>query len=173
MYMYTHLIYIEDIYSCCSAAKSFLALLTPWTTAHQAPLSSTLSWNLLKLMTIELMMTSNLCCPLLILPAIFPSIRVFSNELDLHVMWPKYWSFSLSISPSNEYSGLGFFLGMIGWITFPCGSAGNESAFNGGDLDSIPGLGRCPREGKGYPLQYSGLENSMDCIVYGIAKNQI
>ena len=82
---------------------------TPWTAAHQAPLLLTISWSLLKLMPIELMMPSNhlvLCHPLLLLPQIFPSIRVFSNESVLHIRWPKYWSFSFSISPSNEYSGL-------------------------------------------------------------------
>ena len=82
---------------------------TPWTTAHQASLSITNSLRLLKLMSIELVMTSNhliLCHPLLLLPSIFPSIRVFSNESVLCIRWPKYWSFSFSISPSNEYSGL-------------------------------------------------------------------
>ena len=82
---------------------------TPWTAACQASLSFTISWSLLKLMSIELVMPSNyliLCCPLLFLPSIFPSIRVFSNESVLHIRWPKYWSFSFSISPSNEYSGL-------------------------------------------------------------------
>ena len=82
---------------------------TPWTAACQASLSFTISWSLLKLMSIELVMPSNyliLCCPLLFLPSIFPSIKVFSNELFLHIRWPKYWSFSFSISPSNEYSGL-------------------------------------------------------------------
>jgi len=82
---------------------------TPWTAAHQASLSITNSWNLLKLMSIVLVMPSNhfiLCCPLLHLPSIFPSTRVFSNELVLCNRWPKYWSFSFSISLSNEYSGL-------------------------------------------------------------------
>ena len=82
---------------------------TPWTAARQASLSITNSWSLPKLMSIELVMPSNrliLCCPLLLLPSIFPSIRVFSNESFLHIRWPKYWSFSFSISPSNEYSGL-------------------------------------------------------------------
>ena len=72
-------------------------------------LSITYSWSLLKLMSIELVMPSShliLCRPLLLLPSIFPSIRVFSNESALHIMWPKYWSFSFSISPSNEHSGL-------------------------------------------------------------------
>ena len=82
---------------------------TPWTAAHQAPLSITNSQSLLKLMSIELVMLSNhliLGHLLLILPSVFPSIRVFSNESVLHVTWPKYCSFSFSISPFNEYSGL-------------------------------------------------------------------
>ena len=76
---------------------------TPWTAARQASLSITSSWNLLKLMSIELVMPFNhliLCCPLLLLPSILPSIRVFSNESALHIRWPKYWSFGFSISPS-------------------------------------------------------------------------
>ena len=82
---------------------------TPWTAARQASLSITNSRSLLKLMSIESVMPSNyliLCCPLLLLPSIFPSIRVFSNESVLCIRWPKYWSFSFSISPSSEYSGL-------------------------------------------------------------------
>ena len=82
---------------------------TPWTAAHQASLSITNSRSLLKLMSIELVMPSNpliLCCPLLLLPSIFPSIKVFSNESVLHIRWPKFQNFSFSISPSNEYSGL-------------------------------------------------------------------
>ena len=83
--------------------------LTPWTAAHQASLSITNSQSLLKLMSIESVMPSNylvLCRPLLLPPSNFPSIRVFSNELAVHIRWPKYWSFNFSISPSNEYSGL-------------------------------------------------------------------
>ena len=79
---------------------------TPWTVACQASLSFTISQSLLKFMLIELVMPSNhliLCGPLPLLPSIFPSIRLFSNELALHLRWPKYWSFSFSISPSNEY----------------------------------------------------------------------
>ena len=82
---------------------------TPCTAARQASLSITNSWSLLKLMSIESVMPSNhliLCRPLLLLPSIFPSIRVFSNESALHIRWPKYWSFSFSISPSNEYLGM-------------------------------------------------------------------
>ena len=82
---------------------------TPWTAAHQDALSSTISWSLLKLMSIESVMPSNhliLCQLLLLLPSIFPSTRVFSNESILCIQWPKYWSFSFSMSPFNEYSGL-------------------------------------------------------------------
>ena len=82
---------------------------TPWTAAHQASLSITNSWRLLKLMSIESVMPSNhfiLCHPLLLPPSNFPSIRVFSNKSVLYIRWPRYWSFSFNISPSNEYSGL-------------------------------------------------------------------
>ena len=82
---------------------------TPWTAACQASLSITNSQSLLKLMSIESVMSTNsliLCHPLLLLPSIFPSITVFSNELLLCIRWPKYWTFSFSISPSNDYSGL-------------------------------------------------------------------
>ena len=78
---------------------------TPWTAVHQASLSITNSWSLLKLMSIESVMPSNhiiLCHPLLLLPSIFPSIRVFSNESALRIRWPKYWSFSFNISPSKN-----------------------------------------------------------------------
>ena len=82
---------------------------TPWTAACQASLSITNSWSLLKFMSIESVMPPHhliLCCPLLLPPSIFPSIMVFSNESVLHIRWPKYWTFSFSINPSNEYSGL-------------------------------------------------------------------
>ena len=82
---------------------------TPWTAARQASLSSANFWSLLKLMFTESVMPSNhpiLCCPLLLLPSLFPTIRVFSDESVLCITWPKYWSFSLSISPSNEHPGL-------------------------------------------------------------------
>jgi len=85
---------------------------TPWTAAHQASLSITNSWSLLKLMSLKLVIPSNhliLCRPLLLPPAIFPSIRVFFNESVLCIRWSKYWSFSFSVSPSNEYSGLNSF----------------------------------------------------------------
>ena len=92
---------------------------TPRTVARQASLSITNSWSLLKLMSIESVMPSShlvLCHPLHLLPSIFPSIRVFSNESVLHLRWPKYWSFNFSISPSNEYSGLIFF--KRDWLDF-------------------------------------------------------
>ena len=94
-----HLFFVQSL--CCVHL-----FVTPWTAAHQASLSFTISLSLLKLMSIESMMPSNhliLCRPLLLLPSIFPSIRVFSNKSALRIRWPKYWSFS--ISPSNEYSG--------------------------------------------------------------------
>ena len=90
---------------------------TPWTAARQTSLSITSSQSLLRLMSIKLVMPSNhliLCRPLLLLTSIFPSIRVFSSESVLHIRWPKYWSFSFSISPSNEYSGLSSF--KIDWF---------------------------------------------------------
>ena len=92
-----------------SVSQSSPALCDPSTEAHQASLSITNYQSLLKLMSIESVMPSNhliLCRPLFLLPSIFSSIRVFSNESVLHIRWPKYWSFSFSISPSNEYSGL-------------------------------------------------------------------
>ena len=90
---------------------------TPWTAAGQAFLSITNSWSLLKLMSIESVMPSNhhtLCHPLLLLPSIFPSIRVFSNESILHIRWPKYWSFNFNMSPSNEHPGLSSF--RMNWL---------------------------------------------------------
>ena len=95
-------------------------LVTPWTAALQASLSITNSQSLLKLMSIELLLPSNhliFCHSLLLSPTIFPSIRVFSNELGLHIRWPKYWSFSFSINPSNKYSGLISF--RMGWLDLP------------------------------------------------------
>ena len=98
--------YLNTVQFSCSVMSNSA---TPWTAACQASLSITNSWSLLKLMSIESVMPSNhliLCCPLLLLPSILTSIRVFSNESVLHIRWPKNWSFSFSISPSNEYSGL-------------------------------------------------------------------
>ena len=100
------------LYHACMHAKSLSHVRlfeTPWAAAHQASQSFAISWSLLKLMSIESVIPSNhliFCHPLLLLPSIFPIIRVFSNESVLHIRCPKYWSFSFSISPSNEYSGL-------------------------------------------------------------------
>ena len=83
--------------------------MTPWTAAHQVFLSFTISWSSFKPIPIVLVMLSShliLCCPLLLLPSVFPSIRVFSNESTLHIRWPKFWSFNFSINPSIENSGL-------------------------------------------------------------------
>ena len=95
---------------------------TSWTAACQALLSFIISQSLFKLMSIWLVMPSNhlaLCCPLFLLPSIFPSTRVFSNELALHIRWPKYWSFSFSISPFNECSGLiSFRIDLFDWSKF-------------------------------------------------------
>ena len=105
----------KNLWRCLRGRSSVQSLsrvqlfVTPWTSAHQASLSITNSWSLLKLMSIEVVMPSNhliLCHPLLLLPSIFTSIRVFSKESVFHIRWPKYWSFSFSVSPPNEYSGL-------------------------------------------------------------------
>ena len=101
-----------------SVAQSCL-FATPWTVARRASLSIANSWSLLKLMSIESVMPFNhliLCCPGLLLPSIFPSIRVFSKESVIHIRWPKYWSFSFSISSSNEYSGLIFRMDWVGCL---------------------------------------------------------
>ena len=112
-YIYTAFtMYLHFIQSGSSSAQLLSRVqlfVTPWTAVRQASLYITNSQSLLKLMSIELVMPSNhliLCCPLLLLPSIFPSIRVFSNESVLHIRWPRYWSFSFSISLSNEYSAL-------------------------------------------------------------------
>ena len=100
-----------------SVAQLCLAFVTPWTAARQASLAITNPWNLLKLVFIESVIPSNhfiLCHPLLLLPSIFPIIRVFSNDSVLCIRWPMYWSFSFSISPSNGYSGLISF--RIDWL---------------------------------------------------------
>ena len=107
------------VFSSLQSLSLVRLFVTPWTAAHQASLYITNSWSLLKLMSIKSVMTSNhliLCYPLLLLPPILPSIRVFSKESVLRIRWPKYWSFSFSISPSNEYSGLISF--RIDWFDF-------------------------------------------------------
>ena len=152
--------------------------------AHQSSLSFTLSQSMFKFMSIELLMLCNhliLCCPLLLLPSIVPSIRSFPMSL-------LFTSGGQSIGASASASVLPmsiqgrFPLGLTGLIFlqskgFPGGSDSKESACNAGDLGSIPGSGRSPGEGKGYPLQYSYLENSMDrgawwATVDGVAKSR-
>ena len=150
---------------------------TPWTAARQASLSITNSWSLPKLMSIELVMPSShliLCRPLLLLPPIAPSIRVFSSESTLHMRWPKYWSFSFSTSPSNEYSGLLSFridrfdlLAVQGTpkslqhnsskASIPGASVKNPltDAEDTRDTVSIPESGRSPGVGNGNPLQFA------------------
>ena len=99
---------VSSEWCCCSVGKSWLTA-TPWTAAHQASLSSAISQSLLRLMSIESVMPSShliLCCPLLLLPTISPSVRNFFDESVLRIRWPNYWNFSFSISPATEYSGL-------------------------------------------------------------------
>ena len=94
---------------CCSVTQSVQLFAAPWTAAHHASLSFTVSRSLLRLLSVESLVPSShliLCCPLLLLPSVFPSIRVFFSELAIHIRWPKYWSFSFTINSSNEYSGL-------------------------------------------------------------------
>ena len=156
---------------------------TPGVYSHSCPLSRCL----FTLMFIESVMPSNrlmLCLPLLLPPSVFASIRVFSDESVLRLRWPQCWSFSFSISPSNEYSGLisskllvfikmlpSMGGGLLWWLR------SKESACNAGDTGSIPGSGRSPGRGGGNPLQYSCLENSMDrgawwATVHGGPKSQ-
>ena len=102
-------VHIQHQFSSVQLLSCVRLFSTPWTTACQASLSITNAWSLPKFMSTESVMPSNhliLCCPLLLLPSIFPSIRVFSNESNLRMRWPKYWSFSVNISPSNEHPGL-------------------------------------------------------------------
>ena len=114
IHIHTHVctpicVYMCVMYTPVQSLSCVRLFVAPWTAARKAYLSLTNSQSLLKLMSIESVMPSNhliLCHPLLLLPSIFPSIRVFSNELVLRIRWPKDWSFSFSISPSNEYSGL-------------------------------------------------------------------
>ena len=103
------LIYIWRAFSLVQSLSHVQLFVTPWTAAHQSSLSITNSQSLLKLMSMDSVMPSNyliLCCPLLLLPSLFPIFRVFSSESVLCIRWPKYWSFKFSISPSSEYSGL-------------------------------------------------------------------
>ena len=108
---------IIKVFSSVQSLSHVWLFVIPWTAAHQVSLSITNSWSLLKLLSIEAVMLSNhliLCRPLLLLPSTFPNIMVFSNESAFRIRWPKYWSFSFSISPFSEYSGLNFF--RIDWL---------------------------------------------------------
>ena len=105
------------VYAVSQSLSCIQVFATPWTAAYQASLPFSVSWSLLKPISVELMMSSNhliLCRPLLLLPPILPSMRVFFSESALHIRWPKYWSFSFSISPSNEHPGLISF--RMGWL---------------------------------------------------------
>ena len=155
-----------------SVAQSAPTLCDPMGAAHQASLSITNSQSLLKLMSIESTMPSNhsiLCRPLLLLPSIFPSTRVFSNESVLHIMWPKYWSFSFNISPSNEHRGLISF--RMDWLDLlavqgtlqessptPQFKSSNSSALSFLYSPTLTSTGK----GNGNPIQYSCLESPMD-----------
>ena len=178
--------------------SSVQLFVTPWTAACQASLSITNSQSLHKLMSIETVMLSNhltLCCPLLLLPSIFPSTRVFSNESALRIRWPKYWSFSFNISPSNEHSELiSFRMDWLGLLAVQgtlksllkhhsskasiLQRVGHEWETNRHthtqlslwSSPHIPGLGRSLGEGNGNPFQYSCLENPMDRVVHGVAR---
>ena len=126
-----------DIISSVQSLSHVWLFATPWATACQASLSITNSQCLLKFMSIELVMPSNhlfLCRSLLFLPSIFPNIRVFSKESVLYIRWPKYWSFSFSISPSNEYSGLISFR-ITGWISLQ--SRGLSRVFSNSTVQNI------------------------------------
>ena len=103
---------VQAQFSSVQSLSHVRVFVTPWTAAHHISLSITNSWSLLKLMSIALVMSSNhliLCCSLLLWLSIFPSIWVFTNESVIHIRWPKDWSFSFNMNPSNEYSGLIFF----------------------------------------------------------------
>ena len=124
-----------------SVTQSCPTLCDPMDAAHQASLSITNSWSLLKLISIESGMSSNhliLCHPLLLPPSIFPSIRVFSNESALHVRWPKYWSFSFNISPSSEHPGLISF--MMDWLGSPCSPRDSQESSPTPQFKSINSL---------------------------------
>ena len=140
----------------CVHARSHVQLFaTPWTAAHQASLSFTVSQSLLKFMSIESVMLANhliLCCPLLLLPSIFPSIRVFSGESALCIRWPKYWNLwgCKELDTTEQLSNNKVVKNLPA-------NAGDRR-----DVGSIPGSERSCRVGSGTPLQYSCLENSLD-----------
>ena len=130
--------YVLESYHVVQSFSCVQVFVTSWTAVCQVPLSFTISQSLLKCMSIESVMTFNhliLCCPLNLLPSIFPSIRVFSNESPLHIRWPKYWSFSFSISPSNEYLVLISF--KMDWFFFSLHSKGLSRVFSNTTVQSI------------------------------------
>ena len=162
------------IYMSVEFSRSVVSLCDPMNCSTQASLSITNSRSLLKLMSIKSVMPSNhliLCLPLLLLPSIFPRIRVFSSELALRIRWPKHWSYSFSISPSNEYLGLVSF--RTDWFDLLVYTHThthththtyvymNLPAVQETWVQSL-GQEQSPGEGNGYPLQYSCLENFMD-----------
>ena len=133
--------YISVQFTSVQSLSRVQVFATPWTAACQASLSIANSWSLLKLMSIKLVMPSNhliFCHPFLLPPSIFPSITVFSNESVLRIRWPKYWSFSFSISPSSEYSGL-FPLGWTCWISLQ--SKGLSRVFSNTTVQKHPFFG--------------------------------
>ena len=175
-------IHVQFVYSSDQSLSHVRLFVTPWTAAFWASLSITNSQSLLKLMSIESVMPSNhliLCHPLLLLPSVFPSIRVFSSESVLCISWPKYWSFSFSISPSSEYLGLTgtqhsdlytyICIGMCYiciclciYMGFQGDANSKEPACQCRRCTLIPCSGRSPREGNGNSLQCSCLGNPMN-----------
>ena len=151
---------------------------TPWTAACQAPLSLTISWSLSTFMSLALVMPCNhliLCCPLLLLLSIFPNFRVFSSESAFCIRWPKYWSFSLSINPSNEYSMLISFR-ITGWISFLSKELSESSLAP--QFESINSLTLCLPYGpaltticdcwKDHSLDYTDFVGKVMSLLYGI-----
>ena len=139
MFMYAYLSTVSASQSVQSLSHVWL-FATPWTAARQASLSITNCQSLLKFMFIESVMPSNhliLCCPLLHLTSIFPSIRVLANDSALHIRWPRYWSFSFNISPSNEHPGL-----MTGWISLQ--SKGRSRVLSNTTVQKHQFFSRCP-----------------------------
>ena len=159
----------SEIFNSVQSLSRVCLFATAWTAARQASLSITISQSLLKLMSVESMMPSShliLYRPLLPLPSIFPSIRVFSKEMALCIRWPEYWNFSFSISPSSEYSGLISF--RMDWLLMYVSMYLFYLHFSPSS--------KCVGEGNAHPLQCSCLENPRDggawwAAVYGVAQS--
>ena len=153
-------VFLTVLFSSVQSLRGVRLFVTPWNAAHQASLSTTNSQSPPKPMSIESVMPSNhliLCRPLLLPPSVFPSIRVFSNESPLHIRWPKYWSFSFSISTSNEHPGLISF--RMHWLDlFALQGTLKSLLQNHSSKASVP---LCSTF-NGTPLQYYRLENPMD-----------